>query len=137
MEQGTLANSVSEKIPYEFNRCFLVKPLPVEKVKKEFTKIVDGEKDEDENGIEAVEIKETKTEVKEVDSDFRKGIVLKIPHEYVTQLEHGDDRFKPMKINVGDTLIFRRTNRYFDLVKDTLLIENYDVVAVEKTGGDE
>ncbi len=136
MEQGTLAKSISEKIPYEFNRSFLVKPLPVEKVTKEFTVPVEEDKTSDENGVEAVNFSKTKTEVKEVDSDFQKGIVLKIPHDYKAQLENAEDRFKPIDIRVGDTLIFRRSCRYFDLIKDTRLIELYDIIAVEKTSED-
>lgn len=135
MEQGTLANSISEKIPYEFSRVFLVKPLPVEKVKKEFTVPVEKGKTTDDNGVEAVNFSETKTEVKEVDSDFMKGIVLKVPHDYMNQMKYIDDKLKPIEINVGDTLIFRRSNRYFDLVKDTRLVEIYDIIAVEKTSG--
>lgn len=135
MEQGTLANSVSEKIPYEFNRAFLVKPLPTEKVKKEFTVPVAKDKTTDENGVEATDFNETTTEIKEVDSDFMKGIVLKVPHEYKNQLSGSDVKFKPMEINVGDTLISRRSARYFDLVKDTKLVELFDIIAVEKTSG--
>lgn len=135
MEQGTLATSVSEKIPYEFNRSFLVKPLPMEKIKKEFTVPVEKEKTTDDNGVEAVNFDETKTEIKEVESDFMKGIVLKVPHEYKNQSSGSEERFKPMEISVGDTLIFRRSARYFDLVKDTKLVELFDIIAVEKTSG--
>lgn len=135
MEQGTLANSVSEKIPYEFSRLFLVKPLPVEKIKKEFTVPVAKDKTTDENGVEATDFNETTTEVKEVDSDFMKGIVLKLPHEYGNQRTDPEGRFRPIEIRVGDTLVFRRSNKYFDLIKDTMVVELYEIIAVEKTSG--
>lgn len=134
VDQSKLAGSVAEKIQYEFNRDFLVKPLPVEKIKKEFTTPVSTGKHEDKNGVEANDFNEVKTEVKEVDSDFMKGIVLKVPHEFERQLS--DAKFTPINIRVGDTLIFKRSNRYFDLVKDTMLVASFDIIAVEYTGGD-
>lgn len=133
IEQATLAQDIAKKIPYEFNREFLVKPLPVEKIKKEFTVPVSNDTTTDENGIEATDFNETKTEVKEVDSDFQKGIVLKLPHEYNNHVT--SDTYKPMEIFVGDTIIFRRSNKYFDLVKDTMLIGQFDIIAVEHTSG--
>ena len=72
VDQSKLAQSVAEKIQYEFNREFLVKPLPIEKVKKEFTTPVSTGKHEDKDGIEANDYDEVKTEVKEVGSDFMK-----------------------------------------------------------------
>lgn len=134
VDQSKLAGSVAEKIPYEFNKEFLVKPLPVEKVKKEFTIPVSTGKHEDKNGIEANDFNEVKTEIKEVDSDFMKGIVLKVPYEYKRQLS--DSKYHPIDIKQGDTLIFKRSNRYFDLVKDTMIVAVYDIIAVEYTGGD-
>lgn len=136
MEQETLAKSVAEKIPYEFMRYFLVKPLPVEKIKKEFDVPVAKDKKTDENGIEAEDFDEVAKEVKEVDSDYMKGIVLKVPYDYAHQLENSEDKYRPMEIKVGDTLIFRRSKAYFDLIKDTMTVASFDIMAVQKTSGD-
>lgn len=133
IDQSELANSVSEKIPYDMHKHFLIKPLPPVKVKKEFTNPIDKESTAktDENGVEAVDY-EVKTEVKEVDSDFRKGVVIKIPYEYQRQMN--DEKWPEMPIKVGDIVIYnnRHTN-WFDLLKDTQLITGYDIVAVEST----
>ena len=134
VDQSKLAQSVAEKIQYEFNREFLVKPLPIEKVKKEFTTPVSTGKHEDKDGSEANDYDEVKTEIKEVDSDFMKGIVLKVPHEFESQ--RSGSQFPPIEVRQGDTLIFKRSNRYFDLVKDTMLVSQFDIIAVEYTSGD-
>ena len=80
IDQSVLAEDVSEKIKYSFFDIFLVKPLDPVKVKKEFSKPVPtGTPVEDANGIEAQDFDSVETEVKEVDSDFRRGVVLKRP----------------------------------------------------------
>lgn len=131
IDQSVLAEDVSGKIKYEFFDQFLVKPLDAIKVKKEFSKPVSDKKPvEDENGIEAVDYDKVETEVKEVDSDYRKGIVLKIPLSYAKQLEN-PQTYTP-NVKVGDVVIFReRSGMPFDLLKDSRLIRYYDVVAIE------
>lgn len=126
VDQSVLANDVANKIPYEFFDHFLVKPLDPVKVKKEFTTPVDTTTRKDENGIEAQDFTEVSKEVKEVDSDYRKGIVLKRPTYYLrTDNEE--------KIEVGDIVIFRDTaGLRFDLVKDSRLIRLYDILGLEK-----
>ena len=134
IDQSELANDVAKKIPYEFTDYFLVKLLDPIKVKKEFSKPVeDGKKPtKDKNGIEAVDYDKVETEVKEVDSDFRKGVVLKVPYSYTQTL--ADEKINYMyNISVGDVVLFRDMSaKFFDLLKDSKLIRYYDIIAVEK-----
>ena len=129
IDQSVLAEDVSDKIKYEFRDFFLVKPLDPVKVKKEFnTPVAKGTPTEDENGIEAQDFDEVKTEVKEVDSDYRRGIVLKRPVWYPAE-----DMKENEIINIGNVVLFRDTaGSFFDLVKDSKIIRLYDIVAVEK-----
>lgn len=134
IDQSELANSVAEKIPYEFLDMFLVKPLDPIKVMKEFSKPVAKDQAKvDENGINAVDFDEVETEVKEVDSDYRKGIVLKLPMSYITQLAENKEKYCLTPIKVGNIVIFReRSGQFFDLVKDSKMIRYYDIVAIEQ-----
>ena len=134
IDQSELAESVAKSIPYSFFDFFLVKPLDPIKVKKEFSKPVDtGKKPtKDKNGIEAVDYDKVETEVKEVDSDFRKGVVLKVPYSY-TQTQNDDKINYMYEIKIGDVVLFRdMAAKSFDLLKDSKLIKYYDIVAVEK-----
>ncbi len=129
IDQAPIANSVSEKIPYSFQDLFLVKPLDPIKVKKEFSKPVptDNKPKKDKNGIEAVDYDKVETEVKEVDSDFRKGVILKVPYSY-----KDTEQFRRMPINIGDIVVYK--NKYaewFDILKDTQLVRTFDVIATE------
>ena len=130
IDQSVLAEDVASKIPYEFRDFFLVKPLDPVKVKKEFSTPVVKEnaatsvKDD----IEAQDYDEVKTEVKEVDSDYRRAIVLKTPVWYPTE-----DMKENEIINIGDVVLFKdTTGSFFDLVKDSKIIRLYDIVAVER-----
>ena len=128
VDQSFLASDISEKIEYDFLDLFLVKQLDPIKVKKEYSKPV-SEKNpkKDKDGIEAVDYDKVETEVKEVDSDFRKGIVLKIPMSY-TNMEN-----KPIDIKVGDTILFKdRSASYFDLLKDSRLVAYFNILAITK-----
>lgn len=126
IDQSVLAEDVAAKIPYEFFDKYLVKPLEPVKVKKEFsTPVSDTPAKKDKEGIEAVDYEEVKTEIKEVDSDFRKGVVLKVP----TVGQETDTKH----IKVGDIILFKdRSTEFFDLVKDTRLVTYYNIVAVER-----
>lgn len=130
IDQSVLAEDISSKIEYEFRNFFLVKPLDPIKVKKEFSKPVakDDTAKKDENEIEAVDYDQVETEVKEVDSDYRTGIVLKVPFDSKNRMSSKD--FPEMEINVGDTVVYK-DNRgvWFDLLKDTQLIGAYDIIA--------
>lgn len=132
IDQSQLAESVADKIQFSMTRDFLVKPLEPIMVKKEFDKPVatDNTPKKDENGVEAVDYDKVETEVKEVESDYRKGVVLKVPYEHGQQLK--DDKYGPMEIKVGDVIIYpARSARWFDLLKDTQLVKTYDIVCVE------
>lgn len=130
IDQSVLAEDVASKIPYEFRDFFLIKPLDPVKVKKEFSTPVVKEnaatsvKDD----IEAQDYDEVKTEVKEVDSDYRRGIVLKSPVWYPTEEMKENEIIK-----TGDVVLFKDTaGMFFDLVKDSKIIRLYDIVAVER-----
>jgi hypothetical protein len=130
IDQSVLAEDVASKIPYSFRDFFLVKPLDPVKVKKEFSTPVVKEnaatsvKDD----IEAQDYDEVKTEVKEVDSDYRRAIVLKTPVWYPTE-----EMKESEIINIGDVVLFKdTTGSFFDLVKDSKIIRLYDIVAVER-----
>ena len=128
IDQSVLAEDVASKIPYEFRDFFLVKPLDPVKVKKEFSTPVDTTVTKDEDGLEVQDFKEVMTEVKEVDSDYRRAIVLKTPVWYPTE-EMKENEI----INIGDVVLFKdTTGSFFDLVKDSKIIRLYDIVAVER-----
>lgn len=129
IDQSKLAESVSGSIPYTFFDHFLVKPLDPIKVKKEFSKPVSKESPKkDENGIEAQDFEDVETEVKEVDSDYRKGIIIKLPVYYENPEYTGDK-----SVSIGSVVIFRdAAGMRFDLVKDSRLIRQYDILGIEK-----
>ena len=128
IDQSELAQSVAENIPYRFFDFFLVKPLDPIKVTKEFSKPVStGTPVEDANGVEAQDFDRVETEVKEVDSDYRKGVVITLP------LYYDDPNFNGIKLNVGDIVLFNDTvGLRFDLLKDSRLLRMYDLVGAEK-----
>ena len=130
IDQSPLAESVSEQIKYQFLDFFLVKPLDPIKVTKEFSKPVStGTPVKDANGIEAQDFNNVETEVKEVNSDYRRGIVLKRPIYYAS--EDSKNTFIP--INIGDVVIFRdAAGLSFDLLKDSKLLRQYDILGVER-----
>lgn len=128
IDQTPLAESVSSKIEYNFLDNFLVKQLDPIKVKKEFSKPVsDNKPSVDKNGIKAVDYDKIETEVKETDSDFRKGIIIKIPMSYERM------ETKPYDFKIGDVILFKDSRAgYFDLLKDSRLLNYYDIVAIAK-----
>ena len=129
IDQSELAKDVATKIPYQFVDAFLVKPLDPIKVTKEFSKPVSDKPSTTEPHL--LPIASLDTEVKEVDSDYRKGVVLKVPVSYVNMFDDG--KFKPVRIEVGDVILFRdRAGIYFDLLKDSRMVRYFDIVAVEK-----
>ena len=134
VDQSQLAESVSSSIIYEPKDMFLVKPLDKIKVTKEFsTPVVNDtteEPTENEDGVKAVDYDAVATETKEVDSDYRKAIVLKVPFGYSSQI--GNEKFPTMPIVVGDTIIYRDgAGKWFDLLKDSQFVSVYDVIAKE------
>ncbi len=125
MNQSQLAESVAEKIPYTFHDCFLVKPLDKIMVKKEVTELPNNKPVKDKDGIEAVE-GTPKTEVKEVESDYQQGVVIKIPSTY----KETDNKL--MNVKIGDIILYKPTRTMpFDLLKDSRLIRYFDIVAVK------
>ena len=127
IDQTELAQSVSDQIKYNFFDYFLVKPLDPIKVKKEFSKPVStGTPVEDANGVKAEDFNDVETEVKEVNSDFRTGVVVKCPTYY-------DEPSAKLYAKIGDIVIFRDTaGLRFDLVKDSRLLRLYDILGIQK-----
>lgn len=117
MEDKVL-ETILDKLNYMFIKDVLVKPLPATKVNKEFTEQVpNGKKDKD-----GFNLYDTKTEIKEVDSEWATGIVLALPEEN-----------KEQKFKLGDTVIYnRKFAKDFDLFKNSQLVKPYDVIAVIK-----
>jgi hypothetical protein len=129
IDQSPLAEDVAKNIKYDFLDYFLVKPLDPVKIKKEFSKPVsNGKATKDAEGIEAVDFDEVETEVKEVNSDYRRGVVLKRPLYY-----NGSDVIgTSSEIKVGDVVLFRDTaGLQFDLLKDSRLLRLYDIFGFE------
>lgn len=119
-----LLNQVIDKVEYTFTRDILVKPLPEEFIEKEVSEpVATGKKDKD--GIDQYE---TKTEVKKVPTNFKKGIVLAIPTGYEWQ----DKDNHP---EVGDLVAYPgKVTASFDLFKDSQLVNPYNVVAFIRRG---
>lgn len=128
IDQTDLAESVAKSIPYEFLDFFMVKPLDPVKVTKEFSKPVStGTPAKDANDVEAQDFDNVETEVKEVDSDYRKGIVLKVPMYY------NNEDVNHLPIQVGNVVVFRETaGLRFDLIKDSRLLRQYDILGIVK-----
>jgi len=133
IDQSQLAEDVANMIDYEFFDFFLVKPLDPVKVKKEFSKPVATGKTTDENGIEAQDFDKVETEVKEVNSDFRKGVVIKRPM-FLDMMKDEDKKVNPFTdVKAGDVVLFRDpAGLRFDLVKDSRLLKAFDILGVEK-----
>lgn len=131
MDQTQLAESVSEKIKFQTLKQFLVKPLDPIMVEKEFSTPVAKSEKKDDNGIEATDYDEVTTEIKTVESDYRKAVVIKVPMEYQKLMK--DEKYPAPAINVGDVIIYRaKFETWFDLLKDSQLVSPYDIIAIEK-----
>lgn len=132
IDQSLLAEDVAKMIDYEFFDFFLVKPLDPIKVKKEFSKPVPTGTSTDDNGIEAQDFDKVETEVKEVNSDFRKGVVIKRP-TFLDMMKDEDKKVNPFyNVHVGDIVIFRDpAGLRFDLVKDSRLLKAFDILGFE------
>ena len=131
IDQSQLAEGVSKMINYNFFEFFLVKPLDPIKVTKEFSKPVSkGAPTKDADGVEAVDFDKVETEVKEVDSDYRKGVVIKTP----LFLENADNNAPKAISNIkpGDIVLFREpAGLRFDLIKDSRLLRMFDILGIE------
>ena len=127
VDQHLLAEDISSKIRFEFMDYFLVKLLDPVMVEKEISTPVSNEKaSSDNNGVEAVDYDSVKTETKTVESNFRKGIVLKLPASF------SSDENVRSRIKIGDTVLFPETcGKNFDLLKNSRLVRYYDVIAIE------
>lgn len=128
-ENKVLAESVSDNIKYEFFDYYLVKPLdPVKVMKKVSTPVSKGASEKD--GVKAEDYSEVKTEVVEMDSDFTKAVVLKLPTNYQAYNTEEGDAKNISNIQIGDIVVYRATaGMYFDLVKDSKLVKHWDIIA--------
>ena len=131
IDQSQLAEDVASMINYEFFDFFLVKPLDPIKVKKEFSKPVSTGKSKDKDGIEAEDFEKVETEVKEVNSDYRKGVVIKTP-KFLEVSKEGNAPSCISNVKPGDIILFRdAAGLRFDLLKDSRLLRMYDVLGTE------
>lgn len=116
MNEDKVLETVLEKLNYTFLKDVLVKPLDPIMVTKEITEqIPTGEKDE-----EGYNKYETKTETKEVESEWATGIVLALPSSY-----------KEEELTIGDKVVYnKKFAKDFDLFKNSQLVKTYDVIAI-------
>ena len=113
-----LLEEVIAGIGYNPITCFLVKPLDTIMVSKDITTMQPtGIKDE--NGVEEFN---TETETKEVESNFRVGIILKVPTGVKLDISYP----------IGSKIVYNKKFAIdFDLFKDSQLIKPFDIVAVK------
>ena len=120
IDQDKVLDDVINKIEYTMIKDILVKPLETPKVMKHIVEQIPTDKIDEET---KATIYETKESDKEVDSAFRKGIVLRLPSNMPDN----------SPIEVGDIVVFPyKFSIDFDLFKDSQLVKPYDVVAIEK-----
>ena len=126
IDQHKVAESINKNIKLIFGDFFLCKPLETIKVKKEFDKpITNDVPKKDKNGIAAKDYDDVEKEIKEVDATYQKAIILSIPVSYVQ-----DDKYPSLNLNIGDTIVYKRGQvGNFDLLKDTILIRRFDIIA--------
>lgn len=117
MEDKVL-ETIINGLKYTMLKDVLVKPLEPVMVTKDITEQVPtGEVDE--NGYN---LYDTKTETKEVESEWAIGVVLQLP------LNIGECSF-----SVGDKVVYnKKFAKDFDLFKNSQLVKSYDVIAVCK-----
>lgn len=116
--QAQVLSDVVSKITWSMLKDVLVKPLPPIMVTKEITKQIPNGK-VDAEGFNEYDVE---TEMKEVESDWATGVVLKLP----VNLSNTNVDFKP-----GDTVVYNKKFAMgFDLFKDTVLVKPYDIIAV-------
>ena len=120
IDQEKVLDDVINKIDYTMIKDILVKPLDTPKVMKHIVEQVPTDKVDEET---KATIYETKESDKEVDSAFRKGIVLRLPSNMPDN----------SPIEVGDIVVFPyKFSIDFDLFKDSMLVKPYDVIALTK-----
>lgn len=122
MEDKVL-ETVLEGLKYVPLKDVLIKPLAPIKLKKEVTEAVGtGEKD-----VDGYEKFDTKTETKEVESEWREGIVLALPNS--EQMKEACEK----DFKVGDIVVYnKKFAKEFDLFKDSMLVKAYDIIARKK-----
>lgn len=122
MEDKVL-ETVLEGLKYVPLKDVLIKPLAPIKLRKEVTEAVGtGEKD-----VDGYEKFDTKTETKEVESEWREGVVLALPNS--EQMKEACEK----DFKVGDTIVYnKKFAKEFDLFKDSMLVKAYDIIAKKK-----
>lgn len=120
---NVIAESLQDGIGYDMIRDVLIKPLAPVMLKREFeVPIVKEQTVEDGENIN--EFEETKKEIREVESNFATGIILKMPTAQ-SGLE--------WSFEIGDTVCYnKRFAVEFDLFKDSVLVKPYDIIAIKK-----
>lgn len=107
-DEDKVLETVINGIEYKPLRDILLKPLEAKLIKKIIkTPIPTGEMDET-SGAMKYDVKE---EEKEMEADFREGVVLRLPIDYEGPIQ------------VGDIVVFHKNSAaYFDLFKDSMII---------------
>lgn len=118
----SVATYLAERIPYDMCKDVLIKPLDPIMIKREFDVPVVKEQTREE-GETINEYEEVKKEIREIESNFARGIILKVPSNT------GGIEW-PFKI--GDTVVFnKRFSVEFDIFKNSVLVKPYDIIAIE------
>jgi len=114
-----LTTKVADSIKYTMLKDVLIKPLESIMVTKQFeVPVVKDDTKPNEDG--SLDYNKTELQTKEVESNFRSGIILKLPENL------GD-----VKLVVGQTVVYPRKFAIdFDLLKDSKLVKAYDIVAI-------
>lgn len=119
----SIATYLSENIPYDMCKDVLVKPLEPIMIKREFSIPVVKDKVK-EDGENISEYDEVTKEIRDVESNFARGIILKTIKK-IDGLE--------WPFNVGDTVVYnKKFSIEFDLFKNSVLVKPYDIIAIEK-----
>lgn len=121
-----LLNIIKEKINFKLRDRILVKPLAPIMLDMEIEKPIykldeDGKEMVDENGFKIYE--DTEKVVENVQSQYSKGIIIKLPDNIDTEAFLG--------IKEGDTILYPTGSTInFDLIKDSVFLLPFNIVAL-------
>ena len=117
-DMGQVAQSVRDYIKYEMTKDLLLKPLAPLMITKVVSVPVPKDEAKDEDGNAILDYDNVEEKEVEVESSFRQGIVLKVPKGHENEF------------SIGETVVYHvRSQAYFELMKDTVVVKPWDVVA--------
>lgn len=123
-----LMGIINEKLGFKLRRRVIIKPLEVTKITVErevpiYLTDENGEYIKDENGIRRYE--ETEKITEEVESNYRKGIIIKMPYDLK------QEELDVLGIKEGDVVMYHYTaGQPFDQVKDSIFMDPYNIIAI-------